>query len=134
MNLKARSGVLLILVCLANFDTRSQQTPLSDQSQPVTTTFMHKVRESVAFLSVDYKVGAEKKNIAGTCFFLYVEDATLGERGGVGYVVTNRHMAEPEIQLGKKFSVDKFSLRLNLRAPNPGEPESVCLPLNSGSY
>jgi hypothetical protein len=98
--------------------------------QPVATaagserTFTEQLRKTVGFLKVVYRDGADMKAISGTCFFVYVEDKRLGQNRGIGYMVTNRHMAEPGIERGLRYPVESVLLRLNLRSAE-GENESL---------
>jgi hypothetical protein len=68
--------------------------------------------------------GISRKGVVGTCFFVSVLDKRLGENQGFIYLVTNRHVAQPGIDLGIPYQVSEAVLRLNLVVPR-GEIESV---------
>jgi hypothetical protein len=86
-------------------------------------------KKLVAFLKIDCRNGVLPVTIRGTAFFIYLEDKRLGENRGFVYLVTNRHMAAPE-EDGHKFTVDRVSLRLNLKAAvNGQESEEGDIPL-----
>ncbi len=73
--------------------------------------------------------------ISGTCFFVFYEDKRLGENRGFRYLVTNRHMAVPGVELGMSYPVQQMSVRLNLRNPNAGkESEDAYIPLGGGIH
>jgi len=77
------------------------------------------IRKTVAFLMV--AVGndpaalrgvidlAALKGFIGTCFFVWVPDSRVGEGGGFMYMVTNRHVAEPGVDLGTPYQVQPHS-------------------------
>ena len=59
----------------------------------------------------------------GTCFFVFYDDKRLGENGGFMYLVTNRHVASPGIEIGAPYPVLETHLRLNLRDSGQGSEE-----------
>ena len=103
--------------------------PQAQESPPPLSLLLKKV---VAFLTLDYRDGNEVGQLRGTAFFVFLEDKRLGDNRGFSYLVTNRHMAEPEKD-GRKLSITKVSLRLNLKSVNGGiQSEEGALPLGSG--
>lgn len=82
------------------------------------------IRKTVAFLMVVYRNGAVQGGVIGTCFFVWVPDKRLGEDQGFVYLVTNRHVAQPGIDLGTPYEVQKVVIRMNLAVP-PGSAQSV---------
>jgi len=89
------------------------------------------LKKSVAFLTVDYQYGSTSGQFRGTAFFVLYEDKRLGDNRGFGYLVTNRHMAEPKID-GHQVFVRQASLRLNMQ-PAPGTSQSLEGELSLGS-
>jgi hypothetical protein len=90
------------------------------------------LKKVVGFLTLDCRDGADEKQVRGTAFFVFYEDKRVGENGGFFYLVTNRHVAEPAIN-GHKLSIEKVSLRLNLKVPVEGrESEEGTIPLGNG--
>ncbi len=103
--------------------------PQAQQTPPPVSVLLKKV---VAFLTVDYQDGNEVGQVRGTAFFVALEDKRLGENRAFIYLVTNRHMAEPEKD-GRKLSIRKVSLRLNLKsAVAEKQSEEGTLPLGNG--
>ncbi|MBI4165194.1 MAG: trypsin-like peptidase domain-containing protein [Acidobacteria bacterium] len=85
-------------------------------------------------MNVEYLKQNEVRKARGTGFFVFVEDQRLGANNGFAYLVTNRHIAEPE-ENGRRFQVVKVSLRLNLKAPVQGqESEERVIPLGGGLH
>jgi hypothetical protein len=78
------------------------------------------IRSTVAFLGVDYLNGATRGSVIGTCFFVMVPDSRLGADQGFAYLVTNRHVAQPGIDLGSPYQFEHLYLRMNLVAPENG--------------
>jgi hypothetical protein len=77
------------------------------------------MKKLVVFLRVEFQDGDHIGGIQGTGFFVFVEEKRLGENRGFIYLVTNRHMAEPEVR-GQRAPVRRVSLRLNLKVPVEG--------------
>jgi hypothetical protein len=77
------------------------------------------IRRTVGFLQVAYRNGLSQGGVIGTCFFVTVPDPRLGA-GGFVYLVTNRHVAQPGVDLGPPYQVQDTYLRLNLAAPEHG--------------
>jgi hypothetical protein len=53
------------------------------------------IRKTAGFMRVTFVEGNQRKEIAGTCFFVFYPDERLGKDRGFAYLVTNRHMAVP---------------------------------------
>jgi hypothetical protein len=97
----------------------------AQQSSPTTATappepLLEQIRSTVAFLTVTYQDGSNVKGVVGTGFFIGVVDTRLGENKGFIYLVTNRHVAQPGIELGTTYPVSGVFIRLNLLAPREG--------------
>src|ERR1700730_5365117 len=109
--------------------TAPPQQPATSAAAP-TTPVAEQIRKTVAFLMV--AVGndpstlrgvinlAALKGYIGTCFFVWVPDPRIGEGQGLVYLVTNRHVAQPGIDLGTRFQVQATFIRMNLVTPQGG--------------
>jgi S1-C subfamily serine protease len=107
----------------------SQVQTSATAGQPAPTAAM--LKKMVAFLSLDYRDGVSNGQARGTAFFVFYPDKRVGENGGFLYLVTNKHVAEPEIN-GHKVAVQRMTLRLNLKTPVDGrESEEVTIPLSN---
>ena len=136
-----RSPALLFCLQLALFTSSAQQPtqslPTPPPQQPATSAgapappTTEQIRKTVGFLMVDYRNGAVQGGVIGTCFFVAVPDKRLGENQGFVYLVTNRHVAQPGIDLGTPYQVQAVFLRMNLVTPEGGT-ESIQgqIPLN----
>jgi hypothetical protein len=140
-NLRAKANGLVFLIAvsllISSAPSRAQTTPKeppsgqsipsqSAQIQPnlPATVLLKKV---VVFLSVDYIDQGQVGQLRGTAFFVAYEDSRLGPNRGFIYLVTNRHMADPQKD-GRKFSITRISVRLNLKSGiAPKESEDLTL-------
>jgi len=86
------------------------------QSPEKPVPFAVLLKKSVAFVTTDYEIDEQIGQVRGTAFFVFVADKRLGENAGFVYLVTNRHIVEPEID-GRRAIARKTSLRLNLKTP-----------------
>jgi hypothetical protein len=113
------------LALLTSFAQQSTpgQPPIATAAAPP-QTFTEQIRNTVAFLTVAYQDGPKAMGAIGTCFFIWVPDNRLGEDQGFVYLVTNRHVAQPGIDIGAAYPVSGAFLRLNLVAPQ-GDIQSV---------
>src|SRR5258708_17587538 len=125
-----RIPALVFCLQLAMFTTSAQQPtqspPMPSQEQPATSAAVtlppapEQIRSAVSFLMVEYQNGTAQGSAIGTCFFVVVPDARLGPNQGFVYLVTNRHVAQPGINLGTSYQVQVLYLRMNLTAPVQG--------------
>jgi hypothetical protein len=53
-------------------------------------------------------------------FFVLFPDKRMGENFGFVYLVTNRHVAQPGVDLGTPSQVQSVFIRLNLATPQGG--------------
>src|SRR5258708_2682671 len=121
---------LIIFFQLASFTSSAQQPttqspPAPQQGPPASTAATlpsapEQIRSAVSFLMVEYQNGTAQGSAIGTCFFVVVPDARLGPNQGFVYLVTNRHVAQPGINLGTSYQVQVLYLRMNLTAPVQG--------------
>ena len=97
--------------------TAQPQSPVAS-STTTAQSFAQQVRDNVAFLTVVYQDGAAQKAAIGTCFFISVVDKRLPEdQNNFVYLVTNRHVAQPGIDLHTPYQVLGSFLRMNLAKP-----------------
>lgn len=114
-------------------DSANLQVPAAAASS--TPSFGETIRKSAAFLTVTYSKDGQSVQIDGTCFFVFYDDIRLGENHGFRYLITNRHMADPGVETGSHYPVQRLSIRLNLRNPQ-GQRESLTqdIPLSAGLH
>jgi len=126
--------LLALVVCIPMLVLTSfAQQPSPTQSsappqQPATTAAAptvpasEQIRKTVGFLTVEYgnSLADLKGGVIGTCFFVAVPDQRLGANQGFIYLVTNRHVAQPGIDLGTPYQVQAVMLRLNRVGPGGG--------------
>lgn len=115
------AGICLSLIFLtASAQQPKEPGPIAAQ-QPASTTsslpVAEQLRKTVAFLTVTYRNGSTVGGVIGTCFFVSYLDPRLGENTGFLYLVTNRHVAQPGIDLGTPYDIQTASIRLNLATP-----------------
>jgi trypsin-like peptidase len=118
------SSHLVLLTCLAQQPTQSPPTAPPQQATASTLGPMSdpkgQIRNTVGFLTVDYRNGLVRGGVMGTCFFVAVRDERLGGNKGFTYLVTNRHVAQPGIDLGTPYQVQAVYIRMNLATPERG--------------
>src|SRR5713101_3385972 len=104
-----RVAALIFCLHLA-LPTSSPQQPAQSQATPppqLSTAgtaapvppVTQQIRSTVGFLMVAYRNGPIEGGVIGTCFFVSVPDKRLGENGSFNYLVTNRHVAQPGVDL-----------------------------------
>src|SRR5437762_3370347 len=84
---------------------RSSQPPsqsTATQIQPTSPTAF--LKRMVTFLTLDYGEGISSGQVRGTGFFVFYPDKRVSESGGFVYLVTNRHVAEPDAN-GQKLRI-----------------------------
>jgi hypothetical protein len=98
--------------------TAPQQTPVDA------------IRSMVVFIETDFKDGSETKHVVGTGFFVAMPETGLGENRSFVYLVTNRHVAQPGVDLGISYQVLSCLVRLNLvHSENGIESKVVPIPV-----
>ncbi len=105
----------LILLLLSLREVRGQTATTANQPPPASVL----LKKTVGFVRVLYLKENQPWEARGTGFFVIVEDKRLGENRGFLYLITNRHVAEPE-ENGQRLPVLSVSLRLNLKRPVGG--------------
>jgi len=126
---RLRILALVSFIFLVAFKSLAQQ-PLQSQQpgnnapapRPPATA---EIRKTVGFLEVTYHDGSTPSGVIGTCFFVFVPDKRLGENQGFGYLVTNRHVAQPGIESGTPHEGEEVVLRMNLVSPEGGNESAV---------
>jgi len=103
------------------------QPPIASAA-PSPQNITETIRKSALFLEVYYQDGTDRKGIVGTCFFVSFEDKRLPDGQVFLYLVTNRHVAQPGIDLNSPYPVSGAFIRANLLHPE-GEVQSVKEPL-----
>jgi hypothetical protein len=120
MSLK-RFGAYAVLMYFVLRPAEGKPLPQNQQPDAAATTRPRSstdaIRKTVGFMRVTFVEGNQRKEIAGTCFFVFYPDERLGKDRGFAYLVTNRHMAVPGVERGMSFPVQQVFLRLNLRSP-----------------
>ena len=77
------------------------------------------LRKTIGFLRVEFTKNGTPWNAYGTGFFVLLEDKRLGENRGFIYLVTNRHVVEPQ-ENGEKYPVGRTFLKLNFKQAQQG--------------
>jgi len=119
----------------------AQQPPTPQQPQtgqtPAATTptvqpsLADAARKTVAFVTVLYSTSSGFFEARGTGFFVSIADKRFGSNQGFGYLVTNRHVAQPGIDLGTPHDATQVRVRVNLKTPQ-GDNGSLDLPVPLG--
>lgn len=105
--------------------------PARQPSQIVSVAPITTLKKAVAFITVSCRNHTQALQVRGTGFFVFVPDSRVGENGGFAYLVTNRHVIEPEKD-GVKLTVTGQSVRLNIQMQNVGEgSEDATIPLST---
>jgi hypothetical protein len=116
---------LALLICSAQQPAQTPPTP-SPQQQPATSQAApqaparEQIRSTVGFLGVSYLNGTTQGVVIGTCFFVFFPETRLGPDQGFVYLVTNRHVAQPGIDLDTPYQVQNIVIRMNLATPEHG--------------
>lgn len=126
-----RTLVLALCSCLLLVRSPAQQAvqPQASSQGPAVAAapnppMTEQLRKTVAFVMVGYRNGTAIGGVIGTGFFVWVPDKRLGENQGFIYLVTNRHVAQPGVELNTPYDVQAVFLRMNLRSPQ-GAIQSV---------
>jgi len=126
LNLK-RLVVLIFLLPLLLAGQTPKNAPLQPQTLPAnapqaqtaTVPQTTVLKKTVAFITLDCEDGDKHIQLKGTGFFISIPDSRLGQNGSFVYLVTNRHMVEPEEE-HRKLRVTKRTIRLNLKKQGAG--------------
>jgi hypothetical protein len=127
---------LLVLVALHAQAQAPQPTspgnapPLPEVPPPIAT----QLKKTAAFITVTFRNGPSIAQARGTAFFLFVPDERLGKNRAFSYLVTNRHVAAPEVG-GAPAQVLSVTLRVNRKVPLNGiTAEEAAIPLNTSRW
>jgi Trypsin-like peptidase domain len=129
---KFQISVLVLIFHLAVVTSRAQQAPIAT-AETSPGSVIEVIRRTAGFIGVTYRDGADEKQTIGTCFFVSVPDARVPDGKVFIYLVTNRHVAAPGIDLGQNHQPTNTIVRLNLVSPQ-GEAESEQFALGSNLH
>lgn len=134
-----KNRILVILFCLrfapqvlVAQEPKAQSSPVAVASAAPLPSGTEQVRKTVAFIGVNYQNGSSGFTAIGTCFFVSFPDERVGKNGQFIYLVTNRHVAQPGIDLGTPFQIGGAEMRMNLTNPQ-GDIQSAEGPLPLGA-
>jgi|GEM_PF-1515959 len=80
-------------------------------------SFSQQIKKTIAIIYTTC-VG-DTQTYEGTGFFVYKQDARLGDNRGFLYLVTNRHVVQPHVESGKPCTVAKQMIRINAKMADP---------------
>lgn len=121
-------AVAIGCVLISGLNVPLSRTSAQQQQQPPTSL----IRQTVTFIDVKFTKADKIWDSHGTGFFVFYPEKRLGENLGFVYLVTNRHVAQPEIDEGHIYPVISTNLRLNLREKQNGElSEDSALPASA---
>jgi hypothetical protein len=110
------------------FSARAQQTPITSSSAPTPVKplpFTDQLKKTIVFLRVVYnKPDGSAWQMSGTGFLVVYSDERLGQGQGFIYLVTNRHMVVPGVEVGQHYPINQFYIRGNVKV-NPDSPNSL---------
>ncbi len=125
-SIPALVSCLLLALLTSSAQQPTQPPPTAAPQQSATSTaapmppLAEQIRSTVGFLMVTYQNGLTQGGVIGTCFFVMFPDARLGADRAFIYLVTNRHVAQPGIDVGSPYHVLAVYLRMNLASPEHG--------------
>jgi hypothetical protein len=95
---------------------RMEQKPQANPAMPQ-LPFADRIRRTITFITVIYPTSAGVVRTLGTGFFVKLDDNHLGGDESFVYLVTNRHVVQPGINLGTPREPTEVRVRLNLKNP-----------------
>jgi Trypsin-like peptidase domain len=120
-----RVALAVGLVLLTSLGVTLSRTSAQQQQQPATSV----IRQTVTFIDVKFTKADKVWDSKGTGFFVFYPDKRLGENRGFVYLVTNRHVVQPQIDEGHIYPIISTDIRLNLRKKQNGKlSEDSALP------
>jgi hypothetical protein len=132
-------SILVFLLATATLFGQSAPNPVSTNGQPVAAAPIHisfatAIKKSVAYLQTDcLQDDGKTVSYFATAFFVTKLDDRLEKDQGFGYLVTNRHAAQPGIERGAPCRVSNYWLRVNLRGASPSDlPQATSGALGPG--
>lgn len=135
MKLRVLSFALCAQLALLTSWAAQQTTAPPQQSvasaAATTPPAPEQIRKTVGFLTVAYRNAGVPGGVIGTCFFVSIPDERLGNGQAFVYLVTNRHVAQPGIDLGSTYQVEATLIRMNLVTPVEGlQSVEIRIPLS----
>jgi S1-C subfamily serine protease len=95
----------------------AQTQASSTTPQPAPQLFSRQVKKTIAIIYTTCE--GDSQTYEGTGFFVMKEDSRLGIDKGFGYLVTNRHVVLPHVEIGQPCKVATQFVRLNSKTPDP---------------
>jgi len=121
-----RNAIFLAIVLLLLTPLARAQAPVA--SAPPLGQLLG-LKGVVTFVDVQFLKANVTGHSKGTGFFVYFPDSRLRDNTGFLYLITNRHVVQPE-EHGTRFPVTGNSIRLNLKVPTQGQgSEEIPLPI-----
>lgn len=130
-----RIFLILLPACLASLSLTAAQNVAATHQPSIPAdplpSFATTLKKSIAFLEARCIDGSNQPVISrATAFFVFQPDNRLGKDAGFGYIVSNRHAAQPSLELGRPCKVISYTLEVNARAESDAElPKLTTLPL-----
>ena len=122
---------LALFCCLILTAACRGQQPATVQKPIVPASAL---RKTIGFLRVEFTKNGTPWNAYGTGFFVLLEDKRLGENRGFIYLVTNRHVVEPQ-ENGEKYPVGRTFLKLNFKQAQQGlESKEDIIPIGGNIH
>src|ERR1700722_13408105 len=126
MKLHATRTTVCLVLCGFAFRGIAQTQPPTKSPTPTISTpttaaapqlFSRAIKKTIAIIYT--KCEGDTQTYEGTGFFVFRADARLGENRGFAYLVTNRHVVLPHIEIGQPCKVVEQFLRVNSKTPDP---------------
>lgn len=145
MKIRANFSTVLTVVLLLTAETANcLQQPANAQPShsipsasptPEPPQWTDLVRKTVVYIKTYFSDNGTQKEASGTGFFVYYPDARLGKDKVFGYLVTNRHMADPSVTINHPIQTLGHTLLAN-RVTQSGEtsPSLVSFPITTKQW
>jgi hypothetical protein len=118
-------AILIMFFTMASLVGQTAPNSVSATGQsvataPVYSSFATTIKKSVVYLQADcLQEDGKTISYSATAFFVMKSDDRLEKNKGFGYLVTNRHAAQPGIEHGTPCHVSNYWIRVNLRGALP---------------
>lgn len=134
---RALNLAVTAFLVLATIGAAAQTSPEIPAPQTATTTkqapFGSVLKKTVGLLTVTFVKDGQTYHASGTCFFVSYPDDRLPKELTFTYLVTNRHVAQPGIEVGHPYQTLVTSLRLNKKGIGAGSDDRT-LPLEGPAH
>jgi hypothetical protein len=123
MNIMSLLVRLMLLWAVASSRSSLAQTPAPSpavspaSSTPLALSFGRAIKHTIAV--VYSRCEGDPSEYQGTAFYVVMEDPRLPTGSGFGYLVTNRHVAQPKIETGSPCKLTQQQIRFNSLQPDP---------------